>query len=202
MIAVPSFVGTEFDIFAPKPIQSGVEETIDTIYKPIASIDQSDLEFLIPADSDSYIDLDIKLYVKGKLQKSDGTALDNTDFTAGANNFLRSLFSQCSIALNGTQITQASELYNYRAYIETLLTYGTDAAASHLTNAYWYIDEPGVDPCHPTAADAEKANKGFVDRWNIMKQSKEIQLYGRIQADICIVPLYLLSNVRLHIKLT
>ena len=31
MIAVPSFVGTEFDIFAPKPIQSGVDETTDTI---------------------------------------------------------------------------------------------------------------------------------------------------------------------------
>jgi hypothetical protein len=46
----PSFVGTEFDIFAPKPIQSDVEETMDTIYKPIASVDQSDLKFLIPAD--------------------------------------------------------------------------------------------------------------------------------------------------------
>jgi len=110
MIAVPSFVGTQFDIFAPKPIQSGVKETIDTIYKPIASIDHSDLEFLIPADSDSYIDLDIKLHVKGKLQKPDGSALDNTDFTAGTNNFHHSLFGQCSIALNGKQITQASEL--------------------------------------------------------------------------------------------
>ena len=51
MIAVPSFVGTEFDIYAPKPIQSDVEETIDTVYKPITSINQSDLEFLIPADT-------------------------------------------------------------------------------------------------------------------------------------------------------
>ena len=114
MIAVPSFVGTVFVIFAPRPIQSGVEETIHTIYKSIASVDQSDLEFLIPADSDSYIDLDIKLYVKGKLQKPDGTASDNTDFTAGTNNFLHSLFSQCSIALNGTQMAQASEVYNCR----------------------------------------------------------------------------------------
>jgi hypothetical protein len=49
MSEVPSFVGTEFDIFAPKPIQFGVEETIDTIYKPVASVEQSDLEFNIPA---------------------------------------------------------------------------------------------------------------------------------------------------------
>jgi hypothetical protein len=35
-----------------------------------------------------------------------------------------------------------------------------------------------------------------------MKQSIEIELYDRIHADICSVPLYLLSNVRLHIKFT
>jgi len=35
-----------------------------------------------------------------------------------------------------------------------------------------------------------------------MKQSKEIQLYGRLHNDICNVPLYLLSGVRLQIRLT
>jgi len=35
-----------------------------------------------------------------------------------------------------------------------------------------------------------------------MKQSKEIELYGRIHADIWNVPLYVLSNIRLQIKLT
>jgi len=59
MIEVPLFVGIEFDIFAPKPIQSGVEETIDTIYKSIGSVEQSDFDFLIPADLDTYLDLDI-----------------------------------------------------------------------------------------------------------------------------------------------
>jgi hypothetical protein len=85
--------------------------------------------------------LDIKLYVKGKLTSVDGKDLDPTDFTAVTNNFLHSLFSQCSIALNGVNITPAADLYYYRVYLETLLTYGTDAANTHLTNAYWYIDD-------------------------------------------------------------
>jgi len=71
--------------------------------------------------------------------KGDGTNLTATDYTAGINNFLLSLFSQCTISLNGTQITQATELYNYRAYIETLLNYGNDAAESHLKNGLWYL---------------------------------------------------------------
>jgi len=88
---------------------------------PIAPVDQTDLEFFIPAD-DTYVDPDIKLYIRGKFTKSDGTDLDASDYAAGTNNFLHSLFSQCTIALNGVNITQSGGLYNFRAYLETLLT--------------------------------------------------------------------------------
>ena len=67
MAEVASYMGTEFDIFAPKPRQVAVEGTTETIYKPIGSIDQTDIEFLIPGDSETYIDLDLKLYIKGKI---------------------------------------------------------------------------------------------------------------------------------------
>jgi len=52
-------VKSEKNIFAPKPIQRSV---LETIYKTIAHVDQSDLEFLIAADNDTYVDPDIKLY--------------------------------------------------------------------------------------------------------------------------------------------
>ena len=80
-------------------------------YKPIVTVDQNDLEFLIPGDTETYIDLDIKLFVRGKIIGSDGKDLDASNFTAGTNSFLHSLFSQCSISLNGVNITPASELY-------------------------------------------------------------------------------------------
>ena len=112
MAEVPFYMVTEFDIFAPKPRQVAVEGTTETIYKPIASIDQTDIEFLIPGDSEIYIDLDLKLYIRGKLMKEDNSPLGGTDYTVGINNLLHSLFSQCSISLNGTQITQATELYS------------------------------------------------------------------------------------------
>ena len=92
------FVSSEFDIFARKPLQESILETLDVIYKPIASVDQSDLELLIPADNETYIDPDIKLYVRGKLTKIDGTVFDEKDFTAVTNNFIHSLFSQCTVS--------------------------------------------------------------------------------------------------------
>ena len=75
-----------------KPAQESVHETADVVYKPIASVDQNDLEFLIIADNETYIDPDIKLYIRGKLTKVDGSALDDTDFISVTNNFLPSLF--------------------------------------------------------------------------------------------------------------
>jgi hypothetical protein len=56
-------VSTEFDIFAQKPVQKAIQETIEVTYKPIATIDQTDLEFNIPADTDTYVDTNIHLYV-------------------------------------------------------------------------------------------------------------------------------------------
>jgi hypothetical protein len=71
---------SEVDIFAHKPIQKSVLQTIKTVYKPIAPVEQSDLEFLIPDDLDTYIDLDIKLYNRRKIVSGDGKYLDTTDF--------------------------------------------------------------------------------------------------------------------------
>jgi len=132
--------------------------------------------------------------------KADGTNLDNNDFTAVTNNFLHSLFNQCSIALNGVTINKATELSNYQSYLETLLTDGSDAAATHLTNAFWYCDDGTLLPSDPAGADVK--NKVFTTQWNKMKQRKEVQIYGRIHSDICNVPLYLIPPVRVQIKLT
>jgi hypothetical protein len=69
------------------------------VYKPLAPVEQNDLEFLIPGNTDTYIDLDIKIYVRGKMVSSSGKDVDLTDTTAVANNLLHSLFIQSSVML-------------------------------------------------------------------------------------------------------
>jgi hypothetical protein len=108
-----------FDFFAPNPVQEAVLETVETTYNPIATIDESDLEFHIPAHSDFYIDPNIHIYLSGQLLASDGKALDANEHTAVTNNFLHSTFSKCSVSLNGTVMTQSTQHYNYRSTLET-----------------------------------------------------------------------------------
>jgi hypothetical protein len=118
------------DIFASKPVQTAFLETRDTLFKPIAPVHQTDLEFVIPGD-EMYRDLTIYLCVRIKLTKMDRTDFDATDHSSVINNSLQSLFSQCSVTLNGVTISQSKDLYHYRAFLETPLTYGCDAATSH-----------------------------------------------------------------------
>jgi hypothetical protein len=178
-------VSTEIDIFAEKPVHEAAQETVEVTYKPIATIDHTDLEFNIPSDDETYIDTNLHIFVSGKLTAADGKDLTAEDYTAVTNNFLHSLFSQCTIYLNGVPITQSSQLYNYRSTLETLLSYGNDAIHSHLTNAFWYLDTGDVAACCPTVP---AKNTGVGRRWELCKQSKEIQIYGRLHADLCNVP--------------
>jgi len=50
------FISSKFDVFTRKPVKHAVQTTDVVIYKPIAPIEQRDLEFLIPTDCDTYVD--------------------------------------------------------------------------------------------------------------------------------------------------
>jgi hypothetical protein len=72
MVTETTFFSIEFDILTSKPVQTSVQETTEVAYKPIASVEQSVLGFLMPADNDTYINLNFKLFIRGKLVKANG----------------------------------------------------------------------------------------------------------------------------------
>jgi hypothetical protein len=117
---------------------------------------------------------------------SSGKDVDLTATTAGANNLHQSLFSQCNVSLNGKAVSQANEHYNYRSYLETLLTYGTDAATYHLTNTYWYLDTDEMQPCDPMAEiHTATKNEGLIARWIRLSENRYVQIFDRLHTDLC-----------------
>ena len=54
-------VSFKFDVFA-----SSVIETTEVTFKPISSVEQSDIEFMIPADNDTYINLNIQTTLRSR----------------------------------------------------------------------------------------------------------------------------------------
>jgi len=65
-------LSTAFDIFAPRPVQWSILGKNELPHNPVAGVNQSDLQFFVPAEKDTYIDTNIKLFVSGKLTDANG----------------------------------------------------------------------------------------------------------------------------------
>ena len=155
----------QLDLFTTPMTQTSIESGSWAEFNPTSALsDSMPIEFDISGAGTSYIDLShTQLVVRAQLLKNDGTPIDNTTHVAPCNLFLHSLFSEIDVKLNGTLITSSNNTYPYRAYIETLLSYGRDAKRSQLTSALYYKDEggnTGFEEADPHAAGA--TNKGMV----------------------------------------
>jgi len=60
-----------------RAIEPAVLSTVETVFKTLVHVEQNDLDFEILGNSDIYIDLDIKFYVRGILvsRKDQGRTL-------------------------------------------------------------------------------------------------------------------------------
>ena len=71
----PPVINSAFDIFELRAMQSSIVETIEEPHKPVAGVEQCDVEFSVPATSDLYIDPNMKLVIRGKLARPTGRIL-------------------------------------------------------------------------------------------------------------------------------
>jgi len=77
------------------------------------------------------------------------------------------------------------------------MTYGTHATESHLRMEYWKLDEGDFKACD-CSKPSELSNTGFCAMWNNVKKSQEVQMYGRLHADICNVSQLLINGVKIQ----
>ena len=196
---------SELDLFSVPPTQTSVESGAYVEYRPVSTLtDGSPIEFDIASSGDDYVDFaNSYLHVKAKIVRANGNNLADTDTVGPVNNFLHSLFSQVDVSLNGTLITNSTNTYPYRAYIENLLSYGSAAKKSQLTAALFYKDEAGkMDKANPLAGGDDDKNSGLATRATFTAESREVDLLGRIHTDIFFQSRYMLNEVNVKIKLT
>ena len=95
-------------------------------------------------------------------------------------------------------VSQSSNNYPYKAYLETLLSYGTEAKATHLRSALWYDDNDEVDASDPTVKECK--NAGLVKRGELCAQSSTMQLIFRPHLDLIAQERYMLPGVDVDFK--
>ena len=199
---------SELELFGVPPTQTAVESTQWVEHRPITSLnDSGPIEFVITGSGEEYVDLsETYLQVTAQIVQTDGADLSQTRASDGTvsgddadvgpvNLWLHSLFSQVDVSLNERLVTPSLNTYPYRAYLETLLSYGPAAKESYLTASLWSKD---------TAAhmdDHTSQNKGFKERQKSTLTSKQIVLIGRPHLDLCFQDRLMLNGVDIKMRL-
>lgn len=196
---------SELDLFNIPPTQTAIESSQWVEHRPLTSLsDSAPIEFVVTGSGEEYVDLsETYLQVTAQITKTNGGDLvtKNEDGTDGAdigigpvNNWIHSLFSQVDVSLNGRLITPSTNTYPFRAYMETLLTYGPAAKKSHLTGSLWYKDTAG----HMDKVTAE--NDGFTQRRKWVKNSRTVTMIGRPHVDLCFQDRLMLNGIDMKMR--
>lgn len=193
----------QLDLFSTPMTQTSVESGSWAEFNPVSAItDSMPIEFDISGAGTSYIDLSqTQIIVRAQLVNANGTAIDNTTHVAPVNLFLHSLFSEIDVKLNGTLITSSNNTYPYRAYIETLLSYGYDAKRSQLTSALYYKDLGGNDGFEEgDPHDVGATNGGMKKRNSFFETGGIVPMQGPLHLDLMFQDRYLPSDVNMQLR--
>ena len=141
------------------------EASCDVVFQPALTGIQP-ITFSIPA-SDDYCDLnELRFQIKGRLTdpeaeyqglKANLTNSDanNTRNTYCVNNFGHSIFRGMTLSMNGVLMTEQSNTYHYRAYLETLLNYSREEGASKLAPQGWVNQLNVIEEMGATGANSD-----------------------------------------------
>ena len=192
-------VKSELDLFAVPPTQTSIDQGGWIEHQPITSLDSGGpIEFVVPGAGDAYIDLaNTYLLVRAKVIRGAGTDIADDTPVAPVNNWLHSLFSQVDVHLNDTLVTPSSNTYPFRAYVETLLSYGAEAKKTQLTSQLWYKDTAG----HMEATQENAGNAGLVERHRHIAGSRVVEMMGRLHVDLFMQDRFLINGVTVKIRL-
>ena len=196
---------SELDIFHTPETQAMVLSGRWVDNHPISSLSgNTPIDFDIPnKNGDEYTDLSqTYLNLKVKFTKADGSNLSNTQVLAPINFLFYAIFSQIDIWLNNVLVTSSNNTQTYRSVIELLTNYGQDALNSIYQSILFHKDTAGYMNSIQHDATKTDVNKGFIKRREIMGNSREIDMMGRLHCDIFFQNRYLINLVPIKIKLS
>ena len=153
-------------------------------------------EIVCPASTTEFTALSLtRLYGVCQILNKDGSLVENENFSI-CNLFPHSIFSQIDLEIDGQNLTVSDHLYPYKAYLETLLSYGNDAKKSHLTTSMF---------CQDTAYcydETEGLNLGYNQRKRVVENSKTFDFSISPNIDFFQTPRYLPPGVSFKLKLS
>lgn len=187
------------DVHSAQPVQTGVLSKTIVDCHPVAEVNElGPLEFYLPASEEDVYNLrEHRLEVSIKVSNADGTNIAADAPVSVVNFTLHSLFSQLDVWINEQLVSQQSNTYAYRAYIENQLTYGSADKKSQLALCHYHKDKGNA------MSDFKgETNTGFQERAKGIAESKVLTMRGCLHNELLRQERYLIPQCSVRIRLT
>ena len=203
---------TESHLFYVPPTITERAATHDVLVGPAAATfdEAPDIRFEIAPSTDLISLADMRFECELYLFKRNGQPMDDQQNACPKNNMLGSLFQSVTVEIAGRCISDPSNLYFIRSYLENLLGYSREAQNSQLTSeGFFYQSKMIKDNLEGSYTAGPPALHTFPNedqtlRWQLFKQSSvnPVLLSGKIHSDIFQQDKPLIPGVPLSIKFT
>lgn len=174
--------------------------------KPVGGVaGGSPYEFEIGWENNTFLDMSsLSLRTRGKIVRPDGTDLQHNDIVAPVNLFASSLWSRVEVIIDDKTNNQSSaDYFNFKSYLETLLSYEGDARESHLRTQMFYLDTPGrMENAVTRVAGPVQPNAGFVSRYNLARNSRSFECVCPLPTDLLRSSKHLGPRIKITLRLT
>ena len=197
-------INSAADFFAPPLLDDSVELARECVYHPMQSLNQQgQLTFVIPGESGMFIDpstFRLVGKIKVKTISDNNTVIDNpntsNDKVSICNLIGTSLFSGISCTMSGTSVSFIETTHiHYKAYLQNICTYGTDATKTHLVASGFEMDEAAK-------FNASDNGGGFKKRAAWVNGSKTIGFSSWVHCDLLETNHYLLDRMGMTLNFT
>ena len=163
--------------------------------------------FEIRSDPTHFKDLrTMRIGGKVRIRVNNAASVTGGKVTASTiNNYIHSMFSNIQYSVEGVEFADSTRgSYPYIAYLQTLLSYSSDAKKQSMSLAGWEKDTPGLfdDVTTTSSTIVNPQNGGYRKRGLLFGTDNYFDFRVKLLIDLCNIDQYLIPGVRVRITLT
>lgn len=183
----------QLDLFSVPPTQVSIEKDVGEEIRPLSTLTTNQpIEFVISGAVDEYVNFsETYIFVKCRVLVNKDDLSDpkseDWDSVIPAQYFLHSIFSQCDVLIGNNEITVSPQTYQYKSYLEALLTFAESAKKTHMEASLFGSKNYRNKRIRPTT------NKGITGRW--------FDMMGKLHIDLTFQQKLMLGGCDIKIKL-
>lgn len=209
-------LGEATDFFTSPPVMVSEEESYFMKVHPTSSIDNNaPIIYEFDVDDSHYADLNNCFqYLRMRIMKSDRTsAVPQPDGNnapgdghkaAPINYPSNTIFQDIQLFLNGQLVESSNNLYPYKSYMQTFLSFGEETKKNQLAVSGYYEDTGNIDDngARTSMHSDDCGNSGLHRRFEMSKYSTPFSTLGPLHLDFCTQNRYVQNRTRVKIRLT